>query len=201
MPQPRDYAEGFDPYKTDPLYVQHLREQDVDQPCHPDDPGDESQQHEVPEIASHDRPERVIRKRAPELSQPSHGNSMFKELLDFFIPPLNDQLERVRRWRISVGLSLLVLFLNLTLSYGWYQIFGFSGFAYASTVKDIKVGLLEQRIFDARVNQCEGKTPESRRFFRQKLAELMREYQMETETPYPLPSCRELGSGPPNDDS
>src|SRR5688572_30880730 len=119
MPQPRDYADGFDPYKTDPLHVQQLQEQDIDFPRDPDESRAECQDHEVPDMASDDRPERVIREYAPEFPQPSHGSSMFKELLDFFIPPLNDQLERVRRWRISVGLSLLVLFLNLTLSYGW----------------------------------------------------------------------------------
>lgn len=199
MSQPKDYAIDWDPYKTDPIYRPHLElieDPDSTAPYKKDD-GDGCEYKKVPEMPTDDWPERVISKVAPKFSQPSHGSSVFKSLLDFFIPPLNDHPESVRRWRISVGLSLLILFLNLTLSYGWYQLFGFSGFAYAATVNKINIKLMERDIFETRTRQCDAKTNESRRFYGEKLTGLLREYQEEVRQTYPLPSCRELGTSEP----
>lgn len=115
---------------------------------------------------------------------------MLKLLFEFFIPPLNGDLEHIRRHRIALSLSVMALSGSMAAAFGLFP--GFSGFAYASTVNDIKVELLEQRIFDNRVRQCMAATPEGRQFYGQKGSELLARYQMTAHAPYPLPSCSEI---------
>lgn len=117
---------------------------------------------------------------------------MFKLFFAFFIPPANDDPENVRRHRIAVSLAVMALCGFMAAAFGWLPLFGFSGFAYASAVKDIKVELLEQRIFDNRVRQCVAATPEGRQFYGQKVRELMFKYQETVHIAYPLPACDEI---------
>lgn len=153
----------------------------------------DEREHEDESYGFDDRPERPSRYRAPPLTQRSHRDlSMLQTLFEFFIPPLNDSPEANRRYRIAISLGVLTLSGFTAAAFGYMPIIGFSGFAYASAVKDIKVELLEQRIFDNRVRQCEATTPESRQFYGQKVAELLAKYQETAKAQYPLPSCVEI---------
>ena len=142
--------------------------------------------------AADGRPKRPVRKPAPELSDfPHEKRSMLKDLLEFLIPPRDDRPENIRRWRISIGLAMVILYGHVLLACGWLQTLGFSGFAYASDVKSIKVELLEQRIFDARLRQCTATSQESRQFYASKVQELLSKFR-EAEGQYRLPTCDEV---------
>lgn len=81
---------------------------------------------------------------------------------------------------------------------GGFERLGLGGFAYAGDVDklrgevmSIKVELVEQRIFESRVRQCESDSGASR-FYRGQLQELMRKYRELTGSDYELPACDEL---------
>lgn len=151
----------------------------------------QSDQHHSENDPANAGPQGPARDFAPELPELPQETSMSK-LLEFLIPPKDDHPENIRRWRISVGLALVILFGHVTLACGWYQMLGFSGFAYASTVKEIKVELLEQRIFDTRVAQCSATTPEGKQFYGKKVRELLRKYEETAGSRYFLPTCEEI---------
>jgi hypothetical protein len=144
-----------------------------------------------PETFDH-RPKGPVRHRAPPTPKCAHETSMLQSFFAFFIPPLNDTPENIRRHRMCVGLGVVGLSFLMTAAYGLLPAVGFSGFAYASAVKDIKVELLEQRLFDNRVRWCTATTAESRQFYAQKVAELLFKYRDTTGSTYQLPSCLEL---------
>ena len=83
---------------------------------------------------------------------------------------------------------------------GWFHPLGLgAGFAMAEDVKgvndqvrEIKLSLLEQRIFDTRLRHCTASTPEARQFWRQTLTSLMSEYRVLAGAEYRLPTCEEL---------
>lgn len=139
------------------------------------------------------RPERPGRDEAPEFPElPQDETSMLKALFEFFIPPRNEDPETNRRWKIAIGFAVFVLSFSTLFGYGILQPLGFSGFAYADDVRSIKVELLEQRIFDARLLQCNANTPESRAFYAAKVQELQSKFR-QTEGQYPpLPTCAEV---------
>lgn len=114
---------------------------------------------------------------------------MLKVLLEFFIP-LNGDPETLRRHRIGMSLAIVALCFSTAAAYGLVP--HFSGFAYASALQDIKVDLLEERVFDNRMRQCTAATPEGRQFYGEKTSGLMRKYRELTGYIYPLPSCREI---------
>lgn len=137
-----------------------------------------------------DRPESPFRDFAPPRSQRTHETSMLRLFFEFFIPPVDDDPENMRRHRIALSLAVIALSSSTIAAFGLFP--GFSGFAYATTVTEIKVDLLEQRIFDNRIRQCTAATPEGRQFYGQKVRELMLKYQAATHETYPLPSCDEI---------
>lgn len=99
---------------------------------------------------------------------------------------------------VVVGWRALLV-LHIAVACGWMAWAGMPGFAYASDVtsvrndvSSIKVELLEQRIFDTRLRQCESTSAEPRTFYREKLQELMRKYRELTAADYRLPGCEEL---------
>lgn len=147
--------------------------------------------HDSKTQASEYRPECPVCDFAPPLSERPHiETSMLQAIFEFFMPPVNDHPENIRRHRMLLSLGVITLSGLMTAAFGWFP--GFAGFAYASAVHDIKVELLEQRIFDNRVRQCIATTPESRQFYGQKVAELLAKYQATAQAPYPLPSCAEI---------
>lgn len=116
-------------------------------------------------------------------------------------------------WRImTLGLSrdqrgvvvrtLLDIFLVLAIlaAYGFFSIGGFHGFAQATDVMELRqaqnkaaVEILEQRIFETRVRQCQAGTEEARRFYSEKLQELLSKFRDLTHGEYGrMPDCREL---------
>lgn len=183
-PPPPD---DFDPYK-------------LDEASYESDEGSQSDEHYKDGCCdtktSDGGPKRPTRKPAPELPDfPHEKGSMLKDLLEFLIPPRDDRPENIRRWRISIGLAMVILYGHVLLACGWLQSLGFSGFAYASDVKSIKVELLEQRIFDARLRQCTATSQESRQFYASKVQELLskfREAEGRTGGQYRLPTCDEV---------
>lgn len=99
---------------------------------------------------------------------------------------------------VVVGWRMLLV-VHILFACGWLAWAGLPGFAYAADVtsvrndvSSIKVELLESRIFDTRVRQCESTTAEPRTFYREKLQELLRKYRELTAADYRLPSCGEL---------
>jgi hypothetical protein len=59
-------------------------------------------------------------------------------------------------------------------------------------VSRIERSLLEQRILDAKIQQCTASTVESRQFFQARLQELMTDYQSLVGIPYQMPDCEAL---------
>lgn len=116
---------------------------------------------------------------------------MLRALFEFFIPPLNQDPEASRRWKIAIGFAVLCLSIATLVSWGIFQPFGNQGFAYASDVRSIKTELLEQRIFEARLLQCNAGTTESRRFYTAKVQELLSKFR-DSASYYRLPSCDEV---------
>jgi hypothetical protein len=155
-----------------------------------DDEDDEDQKGE--KKTANYRPKRPACNGTPEVAKSAHEkSSMLKALFEFFIPSLNQNPETKRRWRISIGFAVFCLSTATLHSYGIFSPFGHQGFAYAADVKSIKVELLEQRIFDARLRQCSATSQESRQFYAEKVQELLRKFR-ETEGQYRLPSCEEV---------
>lgn len=137
-------------------------------------------------------PKRPARDGTPEVSNSPHGkSSMLRALFEFFIPPLNQDPETARRWKIAIGFAVLCLSIATLISWGIFQPFGHQGFAYAADVRSIKVELLEQRIFDARLLHCNANTAESRKFYASKVQELLNKFR-DAEVNYRLPACEEV---------
>lgn len=159
-----------------------------DSGCDGEDDEDQQSEHES---ANH-RPQRPARNGAPEVAKSAHEkSSMLKAIFEFFIPPRDDDPESHRRWRIALGFAVFCLSCATLVSYGIFSPFGHQGFAYSTDVKSIKVELLEQRIFDARLRQCSASSQESRQFYAAKVQELLSKFR-ETEGQYRLPSCEEV---------
>lgn len=153
--------------------------------------GEEDEDQQSEQESSNHGPKRPARDGTPEVSKSAHEkSSMLKALFEFFIPPLNQDQETRRRWRIAIGFAVFCLSTATLHSYGIFSPFGHHGFAYASDVKGIKTELLEQRIFDARLLQCNASTTESRRFYTAKVQELLSKFRESGY--YRLPSCEEV---------
>lgn len=169
--------------------AEHYGDDGLDDQFHDDEEnGDGDEQQE----STNHRPERPTRKPAPKVPKSAHEkSSMLKALFEFFIPPLNQDPETTRRWKIAIGFAVLCLSIATLVSWGIFQPFGHQGFAYSTDVKSIKVELLEQRIFDARLRQCSATSQESRQFYAAKVQELLSKFR-ETEGQYRLPSCEEV---------
>lgn len=154
--------------------------------------GEDDEDHECEQKTANHRPERPTRHRTPKDSKFAHEqSSMLKALFEFFIPPVNQDPETRRRWRIAIGFAVFCLSCATLVSYGIFSPFGHQGFAYSTDVKSIKIELLEQRIFDARLRQCSATSVESRQFYAAKVQELLSKFR-ETEGQYRLPSCEEV---------
>lgn len=76
---------------------------------------------------------------------------------------------------------------------------GLQGFALAgdvqtveSKVSVIQSELLEQRIFETRLRQCGATSTEARRFYQEKLQDLIKRYQHVSGSAYQLPACAEV---------
>lgn len=154
--------------------------------------GEQDEDQEREQKPANHGPECPACNSTPEVSKSAHGkSSMLKALFEFFIPPLDQDPEARRRWSIAIGFAVFCLSTATLHSYGIFSPFGRQGFAYAADVKSIKIELLEQRIFDARLLHCNANTAESRRFYAAKVQELLSKFR-ETEGQYRLPACEEV---------
>lgn len=192
----------YDPYRTDPLW-----EVDPD-PSHgpsDDDGGDDDNGgHEGKSDRFYHRPECPIRDFAPPIPESSHTEtSMLKSIWSFFIPSVNDSPEERERHRLILSLGVTALTIFAVGACGLLGAIGIYGFAYASDMKeiradqmDVKVELLEQRIFETRIRQCNAATQESRQFYLEKLQDLLRKHQKTTASEYRLPLCSEVETAP-----
>lgn len=186
---------GYDPYRTPPLWIEP--ESPLDYIHDADDDRAGRKGHERDDDSLDGRPQRPIGKPAPKLSQSSHPEGASMKFLDFLLPPVNASAEALRRWRLSISIAVMALSVSFPLAFGVLPGIPFSGFAYASDVKDIKVKLLERELFDSLVRQCSAKNDESRLFYGQKVQDLLTEYRKTAKADYQRPSCRELtGSAP-----
>lgn len=169
--------------------AEHYGDDGLDDPFQDDE---ENENGESEQKAACHRPQRPARHGTPEVAKSAHEkSSMLKALFEFFIPPLNQDPETRRRWSIAVGFAVFCLSWTTLFSYGIFSPLGHPGFAYSADVKSIKVELLEQRIFDARLRQCSAASQESRQFYAAKVQELLSKFR-ETEGQYRLPSCDEV---------
>lgn len=133
--------------QTDPLYQQLMGD---DESIQPNRSGKdkrkrhEKKPHRKPPYGGVDSgPEGPASDYAPELSQSSHEETSMS-LLNLLIPPVHDSAENIRRHRIVVSLSVVVLFLALGASYGVFERFGVSGFARADSIQKATQPLEQQ---------------------------------------------------------
>lgn len=125
-----------------------------------------------------------------------------KEIFPPDVPP-------IVRWRLAIFAMVLLFLFHVAWACGWLETIGVgSGFAKASEnearfssvtqemvavkrdVKDIKVQLLEQGIFDAKESECTATDATARRFFASRVQSLSREYQTLTSLVFNIPPCR-----------
>jgi len=186
---------GYDPYRTPPLWIEPKEPLDY---VHDEQSRcDHDKDHGSHDDGFDDRPESPIREPAHEFSNSSHLGRSMKFIFDLLIPPINASREAVRRWHMAISLAVVACSVSIPVMFGAVPVIPFSGFAYASDVKDIKVRLLEREIFDSLVRQCGAKNDESRQFYAQKVQDLLTEYRKIADASYQKPTCRELtGSGP-----
>lgn len=135
-------------------------------------------------------PEGEVGESAPQLTQFPHGSPMLQFLFELLVPPLYASPEMLRRHRLILSLTVLALSTLMLGAFG--MIPKFPSFAYASGVTDIKVELLEQRIFDNNLRWCDAATTEARRFYSQKVSELQVRYRQMTGADFPIPRCEQI---------
>lgn len=201
MPQPRDDAPGWDPYKTDPLHVQLITEEEVIRPSNRiDDQGEDSEEYgyqssKYPTLER--RPEGPFRKRAKPLSDLSHPENSMKDaekadpnlairILEF-LAPLNDP------WRLCIGFAVFFLLLNTVASRGWLTVIGLSPFASAESVTELRIEQLDEKIENAVKAHCLAPTGEAKFYYYDKLKTLKAKYRKASTERVEIPTCKDLG--------
>lgn len=123
-----------------------------------------------------------------------------RDVVELIFPP---GIPAIARWRLAMAACMGMLFLHAGWASGLMTRLGIgSGFAVADDLKeigdqvgDIKLQLLEQDIFNARLHQCTAvkeSNREARQYWTQRLAELLQDYIKRTGVQYQLPTCEEL---------
>lgn len=201
--QPRDHADGYDPYRTPPLWEEPKEPLDYDH--HAGDNGNDCEDHETENDGFDDRPESPIRELAKPRPNSSHGKSSMK-FLDFLIPPISANPEQLRRYRLAVSLAIIAVYVTVPIMFGWVPGIP-SAFARASQMEEIKVdmqgvkdemkgvriGQIDEKISKFSERHCLTPSKEAKGFYNEKLRDLAREYRDLTKTNYDIPTCRQLG--------
>lgn len=99
-----------------------------------------------------------------------------KDAVSLLFPP---DIPRSQRWRLAVFMTCVLMILFVTWALSPY------GFALASelralqtNVDDMRIGQIEQQLYDARQSECVSKMYSSeRRFFANRVMELARKYE------------------------
>ena len=190
MPQPRDFAEGYDPYKTDPLFRQLITEDELVNPPNPSrhriqDSNQDRDDHRN-RISAHNRPKRPFRHCAPKVPE-SHERSFVKYVFDFLLLSKDP-------WRLGMGLAVIFLMLNAGSSRGWISIPGFPVLAEAASVTEIRVEQLEEQIENAVKGHCLAPNSEGKSYYYRKIRELRVKFERASnDDRAPQPSCKDLG--------
>jgi hypothetical protein len=117
---------------------------------------------------------------------------------------IEDTPQSHRRWRLLVSMFLLAFLFHVGWACGYFSSLGLgNGFVKASDIvriqlgidtaaniaQDVQMKLLKKSIIDTRILQCKA---DSKRYFTQRLDDLMDEYYDATKKTYALPSCTDL---------
>jgi hypothetical protein len=176
---------------TDPLYQQLVTEEEYELARQKRERGKYHKKQKRKRADGAPSDEGPPRDYANDSLESSQGGYM-KIFIDMLIPPINDDPERVRRWRICVGFGTIVLFFHVAWACGFLAPLGLSGFAYANDVDEIKTTMLEESLFESRVRQCTAQTSELRQIYGNRVQQLLTKYQQTTGENYQLPGCAEL---------
>lgn len=104
-----------------------------------------------------------------------------------------------------MALLMALGYFHMAWAYGWLDRFGLGdGFArtadmrgMSSDVQDIKIELLEQRLYDTQRLYCvaiETQNVDAERFYDEQVRKLHRQYFVLTRIMLDLPDCKQLGS-------
>lgn len=133
---------------------------------------------------------------------PSIRRTEVKDAIKELFPP---EVPPIIRWRLAVFAMVVLFLFHIAWACGWLESLGVgSGFATAtelnsrvtaveSNVKDIKLSLIEQSIFDAKESECTATDPQARRFFASRVQALSREYSVLSNLVFNIPPCRSGG--------
>lgn len=154
----------------------------------------ESDEHEPPEQEAFENgPERPIRDFAPEPPECTHREtSMWKSLFDLFISFLNGDPNNNRGRQVVMTLAVIALTGFTASALGWFPVFGFAGFAYASDVKEIRIDQLDEKIQNTVKDHCSADTQKAKSYYYEKLSKLNLKY-LDIDPRFKPPSCRDLG--------
>ena len=122
-----------------------------------------------------------------------------KDALKELFPP---EVPPVLKWRLAMFAVALLFLFHIAWACGWLSTLGFgSGFASASeldkrvssvedNVKEIKLSLIEQSLYNAKESECTATDPQAERFFSSRVQALAREYLKLSEFTFNIPPCR-----------
>ncbi len=122
-----------------------------------------------------------------------------KEELKVLFPP---GVPPILKWRLAIFAVILLFLIHISWACGWLEDWGLgSGFALASeldhrvltvegSVRDIKLSLIEQSLYDAKESECTATDPMAKRFFALRVQTLSREYQDLARVIFNIPPCR-----------
>lgn len=117
------------------------------------------------------------------------------------VPPAETAAEKLLLWRLTLVAFNTVLAFIVMVHIAWACGFlpGFSGFAVASDIEDIKKDskglkqvILEKEIIDTAISHCHSK-PETRAFYYARLIDLLKQHREIVGTQFEKPNCTELG--------
>jgi hypothetical protein len=119
-----------------------------------------------------------------------------KDVLKELFPP---EVPQIVKWRLAIFAVVLLFLFHVAWACGWLKWSGIgSGFASAAdlvkvetTVKDIKITLIDQSIFDAKDSECTATDPRARKFFASRVQTLSREYHTLTGFIFNIPPCKD----------
>lgn len=117
------------------------------------------------------------------------------------VPPADTAAEKLLLWRLTLVAFNTVLAFIIAVHIAWACGFlpGFSGFAIASDIEDIKKDskglkqvILEKEIIDTAISHCSSKL-ETRAFYYARLIDLLKQYREIVGAQFDKPNCIELG--------
>lgn len=116
------------------------------------------------------------------------------KIINELLPP---DLPSITRWRLVIAGSIVALGVQAGAAYGAFAWAGIPGFASKSSFDEVRLSLLEERIYSTKRLWCQTLQDttkgESRRFYNFELARMHLKYYQITGTRMDVPSCEEVG--------